>query len=394
MTRYRELLTSPGVGYMVLAGIISRLPSSMIPLALPLVIVGKTGSYVSAGLVTAFFVIASGVSSPFRGRLVDRIGSTVVLVVTGSGQALALIAVVTVAGMTSNIGWLIVAAALAGLFTPPVTEIMRALWARLERQDLRNAAFAFESITIDVFYIVGPLLIAVLITLAPIGVTLITAAALCAIGTNLLALTPGAKRSPAAPKTVHWLGPLRSGAVRRLLPIAALVTGSLTAAELGIIAFTSAHQEKALAGVIISAMSICSIAGGVYWGTRVQPGSLRQQFTLLLVALTAGMALLAIAASILWLGVLSMLVGLALAPSITVQYTMMDAVAPAHEITESFSWIGTAGQAGEAAAVAIAGLFVTRLHDSGGFVVAAVLVGAAALFCAFLAPDAVQRSES
>jgi uncharacterized membrane protein YhaH (DUF805 family) len=36
--------------------------------------------------------------------------------------------------------------------------------------------------------------------------------------------------------------------------------------------------------------------------------------------------------------------------------------------------------------VAIAGLFVTRLHDTGGFAVAALLIGTAAILCALTAP--------
>jgi MFS family permease len=392
--RYQDLLGAPGVPLMVLAGIIGRVPSTMLELALPLVVAGRTGSWVSAGLVTAAYTIASAVFGPIRGRLVDRAGARSILFVTGWGQALALIGLVLAAEISPRLIWLTGFAIIAGMFTPPVGPIMRVLWSRLERADLREAAFAFESITIDILYIVGPSLVALLIAIAPIEACLITAAVLVALGPSLLALAPGTSSARPDARSTHWLGALRAGAVRRMLPISFFVSGSFTATDLGIIAFASARHAKALSGILIAAMSIGSIVGGLYWGSRRQPGTLRQQLTVLLLALTAGTVLLIFSGSILLFGILSALVGLALAPAITVMYSLMDAVAPRHEITESFAWLGTSGNAGGAMAVAIAGLFVTRMHDTGGFVVAALLVGTAALLCALLAPVASPYAES
>jgi MFS family permease len=384
--RYQDLLSAPGVLLMVLAGIIGRVPSTMLELALPLVVAGRTGSFVSAGIVTAAYTIAGAVLGPVRGRLVDRAGAPVILLATGWGQALALSGMLLVLALNANLVWLSGVAVIVGALSPPVGPIMRVLWSRLERPDLREAAFAFESITIDILYIVGPTLVSVLIAIAPIDACLIAAAVLVALGPSLLAMAPGASSARPEARPTHWLGALRSGAVRRMLPISFFVSGSFTATDLGIIAFSSAHHAKAMAGFLIAAMSVGSIVGGLYWGSRRQPGTLRQQLTALLLALTAGMVLLIFSGSILLFGILSALVGLALAPAITAMYSLMDAVAPRQEMTESFAWLGTSGNAGGAVAVAIAGLFVTRLHDTGGFAVAALLIGTAAILCALTAP--------
>jgi len=384
--RYQDLLSAPGVRLMVLAGIIGRVPSTMLELALPLVVAGRTGSYVSAGIVTAAYTIAGAALGPVRGRLVDRAGAPLVLLATGWGQAIALSGMLVVLALSSNLIWLSALAAIAGALSPPVGPIMRVLWSRLERPDLREAAFAFESITIDILYIVGPMLVALLIAVAPINASLIAAAVLAALGSSLLAVAPGASKARPEVRSTHWLGALRSGAVRRILPISFFVSGSFTATDLGIIAFTGAHHAKAMAGILIAAMSVGSIVGGLYWGSRRQPGTLRQQLTVLLLALTAGMVLLIFSGSILLFAILSAIVGLALAPAITAMYSLMDAVAPRHEMTESFAWLGTSGNAGGAVAVAIAGIFVTRMHHTGGFAVAALLVGTGALLCALTAP--------
>lgn len=384
--RYQDLLSAPGARLMVLAGIIGRVPSSMLELALPLVVAGRSGSYVSAGIVTAAYTIAGAIGGPVRGRLVDRAGAPAILLATGWGQALALSGMLLILALSSNLVLLSGLAVIAGALSPPVGPIMRVLWSRLERPDLRDAAFAFESITIDILYIVGPTLVAVLIAVAPIDACLIAAAVLVALGPSLLALAPGASSAQSEARSTHWLGALRSGKVRRMLPISFLVSGSFTATDLGIIAFTSAHHAKAMAGILIASMSVGSIVGGLYWGSRRQPGTLRQQLTALLLALTAGTVLLMFSGGVLLFAIISAIVGLALAPAITAMYSLMDAVAPPREKTESFAWLGTSGQAGAAVAVAIAGLFVTALHHTGGFAVAALLVGAGAVLCALLAP--------
>ena len=393
MTRYRNLLTAPGVPRIVAAGTVTRLPMSMLSLAVPLLVVGQTGSYVSAGLVVACFTIAAGVCAPIRGRAVDRVGASLILFITGWGQACGLVGMVLFARSTSNVAWVAAAAVLAGTFVPPVSPIMRVLWTRQVRPELRDVAFAFESITIDILYITGPMLVAFLIAVAPVETALVAAAACSALGATFLALAPGTRGWQPSPRSPHWLGPLRSSSVQRLLPISFLIPGSLTAVELGIIAFSSAHGAKALSGVLIAAMSVGSIAGGIYWGSRSQPGTPRRQMTLLLLAMAGGMALLTVSRNVLLLGLLLVVVGLALAPSITVEYSLMAEVAPPDEITESFSWMNALGQAGAAAAVALAGLVVTRMHDTGGFALAAILAGAAALLCALFAPDPRPHTE-
>ena len=394
LSRYRRLLAAPGVARIVAAATVTRLPTSMLSLAVPLIVVSRTGSYVSAGLVTACFAIAAGVSGPFRGRAVDRLGASLILAVTGWGQALGLLGIVLLAWSTNSVIWIAAAAALAGALVPPVSPIMRVLWTRQVPPNLRDVAFAFESITIDILYITGPMLVAFLIAIAPIETAVLIAAACSALGSTFLALAPGTRGWQPSPRAAHWLGPLRSSNVRRLLPIGFLIPGSLTAVELGIIAFSSAHSAKALSGVLIAAMSVGSIAGGIYWGGRSQPGTPRRQMTVLLLAMAVGMVLLTLSRNVLLLGLLLVVVGLALAPSITVEYSLMAEVAPPDEITESFSWINALGQAGAAGSVAVAGLVVTRMHDTGGFALAAILAGTAALLCALFAPDSAPRAES
>lgn len=385
--RYGSLFHVPGVPLVVIGGLIGRMPTSMLSIALPLVVVGQTRSYAAAGFVTAAYTIASGVAGPIRGRSVDRAGARAVLLLTGWVNATALILVLVAAKLTSHVLWVGLSAALVGLFTPPISPVMRVLWTRLGAEDMRAAGFAFESITIDFLYIVGPTLVAVLIAFAPAADALVVASVLVAAGSTVVSLAPITKGWRGGVRAAHWLGPLRSSSVRRVIPVTALIPGALTAVELGVIAFAAGHQAKAAAGILLSLQSVGSILGGVYWGSRRQPGSMRVQLALLLTGMGFGMAMLMLAGNLLMLGGLIVISGLVVAPAITVNYSLMDAVARPEEATEAFAWMNAAGMTGAAGAVALAGLCVTRLNDTGGFLLAAGIALAGALFSALVAPQ-------
>jgi MFS family permease len=78
--RYRSVLSLPGIRPLLAAAFIGRLPVAMISLAIVLLVSEESGSYAIAGAVSATQALASGIFSPFLGRLIDRLGQTPVLV--------------------------------------------------------------------------------------------------------------------------------------------------------------------------------------------------------------------------------------------------------------------------------------------------------------------------
>ena len=75
LSAYRELLSKRQVQVVVGSSIVAGLS---VGVAFPIVLLvqEQTGSFASAGAVTAALAISSAVTSPLRGRMVDRRGQT------------------------------------------------------------------------------------------------------------------------------------------------------------------------------------------------------------------------------------------------------------------------------------------------------------------------------
>ncbi|WP_171166067.1 MFS transporter [Streptomyces sp. I05A-00742] len=378
---YRALFSHPGAGGLALASLVGRLPNGMLGLAFVLTLVKATGSYGAGGAAAGCYTLTAAVLGPLWSRAVDRIGPRAVLLVTGTGQALVLATVSVLAARTDNRVVLIGLTAASGVLLPPLGAIMRALWSRMlaDEPDAKAAAFAYESVVVDIVFIVGPSVVAGLAALAGPTSALFCAAVATAVGCVLVASSrhvAEAHRNGGAGG--HWLGPLRSPAVLGLLPVGFLVMGSISVIEVSLVAFADDAGQRNASGALIAVLSVGGVLGGLYQGSRRQPGTHGQQLVVLLAALATGWALLAVFDNVWLLGCLLVVAGLALNPAITAQYSTMDDIAPQEALTESFGWLNALGSAGSSAGAAVAGV-VVESGAGGGFLLAA---GCCGLGCA------------
>src|SRR6187200_2893516 len=72
---YKELLAKRQIQVIVATSLLIGLATGT-PLAVVLLVQHETGSFAQAGAVTAAFAIASAISGPAQGRLIDRVGHT------------------------------------------------------------------------------------------------------------------------------------------------------------------------------------------------------------------------------------------------------------------------------------------------------------------------------
>src|SRR5262249_6160744 len=85
---YRRVLAVPGVRALLLVGVLARIPATAIGMTLTLHVVTALGrSWAQAGLVTAAFTIGGAVGAPLLGRLIDRRGLRMVMVLTTAVSA-------------------------------------------------------------------------------------------------------------------------------------------------------------------------------------------------------------------------------------------------------------------------------------------------------------------
>jgi hypothetical protein len=153
---YRRALTAPGARGPVLASALARMPIAMVGIATLLYVQRATGSFASAGLVSAGLLAGVAVGSVAQGRLVDRLGPTRPLLTVIGLFILAVGLLVLAVERGAATATLVPLAVLTGLSEPMVGTASRALWGRLLPEGpTRQAAYAYEAISMEVFFRTG-----------------------------------------------------------------------------------------------------------------------------------------------------------------------------------------------------------------------------------------------
>ena len=190
LRRYGAVLGAPGVANVVGASLLARLTVGMAPLATLLLIRGEGRSYAVAGIVLAASALACAIAWPLVGRVADRGGQTRVLLPLALAYPVAFCGLALLAVRDAPVAALAICAALAGATLPPIGACMRALWpSMLADDELRDTAYALEAWMQELFFIVGPLIVAALAAVGPPWAAVVVAAGLCLVGTVWFALT-------------------------------------------------------------------------------------------------------------------------------------------------------------------------------------------------------------
>jgi MFS family permease len=360
---YRRLLGEPVLRGLAVADLCARLPQGMTGITL-LLVAAVHASMTTAGLVVAGYTLGQAVTGPLRGRLADRHGLARVCAACGGGYALALLGLLA-GSLARGPAWLLItAAAAAGLMVPPLSPGMRSLWSLHAPDGLRQAAFALDAAVFDLAFITGPVLASSLATgIAPAaaaGLLLaLTGAAVVIIGTHSRPAGGGPGGSP-EPARRSVLGPLNSGALRRLLVTGALVNAALSATEVALTAYVRHHHVLWASGPLLAEVSAGSIAGSLLLGVRPSAAGTYRRLPRLLACYTLG--LVALTAAGLYaplLAVAAPLAGLCLGPSLATLFSLASGAAPGGG-TEAQGWLNSVMNGGAAGGAALAGLTASR----------------------------------
>src|ERR671933_528 len=90
--RYLAILRVRAARNPFLSSVVGRLPISMVPLALVLLVQQVRGSYSIAGIITGAYALGATLGTPVLGRLVDRLGQPRVIGTAGAPSAVLLAA--------------------------------------------------------------------------------------------------------------------------------------------------------------------------------------------------------------------------------------------------------------------------------------------------------------
>ena len=281
LARFRAVLALPDVRQAFVSSFVGRVPIGIAGLAILLLVQADGGSYAQAGATGAAYVAGLGMASPVLGRLIDRIGPRRVLFGCAAVYPAALVALVLSVQHHAPAAATLALAGLAGASFPPVTACQRA-WLRQQFGDhaLLTAALSLDALIVELVFIGGPLLVALLVALISPAAAVI-AAAVCGLAGSLQFVRARALRTwrMTAGFTGAILGPLAEPGFAALL---ALVTSYATVfglVEIGVAAYAAEAGSPAMAGVLLSVMSVGSAAGALAYGGRHWRLPLSRQFS-------------------------------------------------------------------------------------------------------------------
>lgn len=393
LRQYVGVWRIPGAPMLLISGIIGRLGIGMTPLALLLVVQHVTGRYALAAIAGGIYALAGATLSPVAGRVADRIGPAPVLLVTAVAHPLALTGLLLASrGGADAIGLIYLTAALAGATYPPLTAAIRGAWndltdPRTGRYPLRNTALAAETSLFEVVFVLGPLLVAGFVLVADASAALLGAAAVTLAGTVAVALGRAMRGWRPHPRDAHakGLGPLRVTGFPALLVCVGGLGVAFGAAGVTVPAYATVYgsgDAESLAGVLLAVWGTGSAISGIWFGTRRLTSNMTRQFGWLLAGVAASFALFAAMPVPIALGIALVAGGATIAPTLTLENTLVGRIAPGSMLNEAYTWVVTVAVAANAAGGAVAGVIVDR---PGGVPWAFLFGGAAVAVAAVVA---------
>ncbi len=382
---YLDFLKLPDVAALFTVAALSRMPVSMTALALTLYLRVNLGDFAKAGTVVGCYFVAMALVSPVLGRLIDRIGPRLPLLVTGWLQPLVLSAVFFTARWQWGYGWVLSAAVLAGLLPPPLTTLTRTLWRhRFSSDGERRMAYALDSVMTELNFTLGPALIGLLVAMLNTSVAL-GVAIVCNFLAFLLFINSRALSHWQAGEEGerHWLGPLTDGRLVVYFCLGFGLTFCLGLFEVGYPAYALAIASPGFSGLLIALNGFGSALGGALYGTWSSKQSLERQFALALSVLIIPFVLHALLPQLPVFIVVAFCGGLAVAPALTCLVLLTTRRAPALYATEALTWSSTFIISGLGTGMGAAGYFIETWSLTSMFWLGAAVVGTMAL-CAWL----------
>lgn len=368
MSAYARTLRVRGLRRVLVLGVILRAPTFAAAVVLTVHCVVHLGvSYTQAGVLTAAATLATTISGPWRGHLVDQYGLRKVVL----PSVLATAACWSIAPFVA-FGPLLVLAVIAGLLAIPTHAIIRqAVMAAVSEND-RRSALTVDTALVEVAFIGLPMVAVwmgvhwgtpmALVTLQ--GVVVLAGLLLWSLNPPLQEPQPSASQESVSPRG-RWLG--RRFALVCLATLA--VTTLLSGTDLAIFASVRAFNDVGRLGIVLGIWAAGSLVGGLIYGALDRPVPLFA----LLACLALATAPLAFARSLPVLAVLAFVAGLFCGPSVTASIDSAARRAPADRQGEAMGWHGAALTAGGTLGPLLAGVIIDSASWQDAFIALAVV---------------------
>jgi len=381
LARYATLLERPHLRSLILASILGRLPVGILGLAILLLAQSVKGSFAQGGIASASYVIGLAAVAPLLGRAIDRFGPRPTLLACAVAFPSALIGTVLAYSLQAPLWVALACAAASGASFPPITACMRTFFKRQLKEDtLLTTAYSLESVLIELIFITGPMLVALLVAFASPSMAVLFAAGCGFLGPLLFLRARALAQWRIEPRRgASLFGPLTRPAFCHLLIVILCYASAFGLIEIGATAHAAEAGMPAYAGVLLGIMSVGSAAGGLFYGSRTWRMPLSGQFPLTLALMGLGVAPLAIGLPEWLFAPYCVVAGVAMAPALIMQAMLVAKTSQPEHSAEAFTWSATGLLAGVGLGLTLGGLLLEFTRSPTVFAAAAAIAVLAAV---------------
>lgn len=353
----------------------------MTSLAVVWLIHRTSGSFGAAGVVAGGLAAGEAFGGPQIARLIDRLGQTRILPLSLTVHGMS-VSVMMVLAINRCPLWTVTAATvLVGASIPQLGALTAARWTwLLGDTTLLSTAFALESLSNGLAYLVGPVLVAVVsTTFTPIAGPVVAAAMAIGGGCALIVQRGTAPPPGGRPPTRAGAATLRHRGFAVLVVVNVCAGVYFASMQVSVTAFAIDRGAPGAAALLYSISSGASLLAGLAYGIRRWRAAPSTQLVRALVFFGVGCLPTLAVATVPALAVALIIPGLMIPPVLILAAVLTEALVHRSVLTQAFAWQASASAAGSAAAAAVAGQVVDALGPRWGFGLAFAAIAVAAL---------------
>lgn len=359
---------------------LGRLPFAMTTVGVLALVVAVRGSIAEGGLASAASGVATAVLAPLIGGLADRHGQRGVLLgcslLTIGALALLLVVVYSDAPPAAVAG----AALLVGGCVPQVGPFSRSRMAHRARgiEDSGrtvSAVMSVESVADEASFVLGPVLVGALTTLATPWAPLALSAALTAIFPVAFALHPSGRQVPSPARTESRRASVLTVRIAVLVAAMTLVGAVFGATLTALTGFMEDRGAGAQTGIIYGAMSVGAIAIAIVAGALPRRFALPDRWLTFTVLAAGGVGALILVGGVAGAALALLVAGCGVGAVLVTLFSIGAAEAPAGRTTTVLTVLQSSLTVGQALVLAVVGLVVERAGSGAGFLLALAAVG-------------------
>ncbi|MFJ4370858.1 MFS transporter [Streptomyces chartreusis] len=380
---YRALFAAPGSRAFSAAGLLGRMPLSMMGIGVVTMVSQLTGRYGLAGALSATIALAAAVAGPQVSRMVDQYGQARVLR-PATLISLAAGALLLFAAHYSWPDWVLFVACVGIGCVPSVGAMIRARWAALYRGTPQlHTAYSFESVIDEVCFIFGPIISIGLSTAWFPEAGPLLAGCFLAVGVFWLTAQHATEPAPHPREKQGGSSAVRAPGLQ-VLVATFVATGTIFGAvDVVTVAFADEQGHKSTASLVLALYAAGSCAAGLVFGLLRFKGAPERRWLLGICAMAVSMIPLLLVGNLPLLAVALFVSGMAVAPTMITTMSLIEEHVPRAQLTEGMTWVSTGLAVGVALGSSMAGWVIDAAGADAGYGVPAVS-GAVAVAVGFL----------